>query len=303
MNEDAEPRGKLHRRRGNGARLAAAVLLGAVFACVSYWEPPGQTGYHRTDPITDAGETVGSEACRDCHASFAGHFMASEAHADCEACHGPAQRHEYTALASDIRYPANGDCAACHQIGSKTLLGWSTSVHERSNVLCSDCHDTHNREPWHVRAADTHERVVLPRAGPTTRMCASCHPGVVAQLGLPSHHPVGEGMLDCTDCHDPHANRALTRGPRTDACTACHQEVAGPWIYEHAPVNEDCGYCHTPHGATADSLLEASQPAACISCHTVPTSGAIHDPYAFTTRCTDCHSAVHGSYTDPVLRK
>ena len=292
------------RRRHRGARLVMiAVAFAAAFACVSQWEPSRQRGYRRTEPVSGAGDRIGAEACADCHASFDGHFASSNAHSDCETCHGPAQLHEHTAHASDIVYPSNEDCAACHQTGGKTLLSWTNSQHARSGVSCSDCHDTHNREPSNVREADALEHAVLPRAGAATRMCASCHSDVVAQLGLPSHHPVGEGMLDCTDCHDPHGNSALTHGPRTQSCTGCHQEVQGPWIYEHAPVNEDCGYCHTPHGATADFLLEANQPAACISCHTLPTSGAIHDPYAFTTRCTDCHNAVHGSQSDPVLRR
>jgi predicted CXXCH cytochrome family protein len=77
----------------------------------------------------------------------------------------------------------------------------------------------------------------------------------------------------------------------------------GPWIYEHAPVSEDCGFCHVPHGSTADSLLEVNQPGACVSCHTLAESGAVHQPWAFTTACTDCHGAVHGSFTDPHLRR
>ena len=110
-------------------------------------------------------------------------------------------------------------------------------------------------------------------------------------------------MLDCTDCHAPHQSRSGALGARTDSCAKCHQEVMGPWIYEHPPAAEDCAYCHVPHGASADDLLETSQPAVCISCHTLSTSGAVHDPWAFTTRCTDCHNAVHGSYTDPHLRR
>jgi len=134
-------------------------------------------------------------------------------------------------------------------------------------------------------------------------MCSSCHPEVVAQLELPSHHPIFEGMLGCTDCHDPHGGRAFGLGPRTQLCAECHQQVMGPWIYEHAPVTEDCAYCHTPHGSSVDYLLEVSQPAACISCHSLATSGAAHIPYALTTACTDCHNAVHGSDTDPQLRR
>ncbi len=144
----------------------------------------------------------------------------------------------------------------------------------------------------------------LPRADDTTRLCTTCHEEIAAQFNLPSHHPVAEGMLDCTDCHSPHQTGEEERfASRSDLCAQCHQEVVGPWIYEHTPVAEDCSYCHTPHGASADDLLEPSQPAACISCHTLPTSGAVHDPFAFTTRCSDCHGAVHGSLTDPHLRR
>jgi len=170
-------------------------------------------------------------------------------------------------------------------------------------VLCSDCHDAHDREPSQLRAPTDLDVTLLRHSTDSTRLCASCHPAVVAELGLPSHHPVKEGMLDCTDCHTPHDERVSGLGARTAQCSGCHQEVMGPWIYEHPPVTEDCGYCHVPHGATTDDLLEVSQPAACISCHTLAESGAVHDPWAFTTSCTDCHGAVHGSFTDPHLRR
>ena len=155
----------------------------------------------------------------------------------------------------------------------------------------------------HVRAVGELETSILPAAGHTTKMCGSCHREVTAQFNLPSHHPMREGMLDCIDCHRPHEGQRTALGAQTAMCTSCHQEVAGPWVYEHAPVAEDCGFCHAPHGASADGLLEIPEPAACISCHTIAISGAVHDPWAFTTRCTDCHSAIHGSFTDPVLRR
>jgi predicted CXXCH cytochrome family protein len=110
-------------------------------------------------------------------------------------------------------------------------------------------------------------------------------------------------MLRCTDCHSPHSQRRVTLGGRTQLCTGCHQDYAGPWIWEHAPVTEDCGYCHEPHGATAQGLLEVTQPGSCISCHSLPAMGAVHDPWALLDRCSNCHSAIHGSYTDPHLRR
>jgi DmsE family decaheme c-type cytochrome len=285
-----------------GLLVLGLLVLGLV-ACVARWSPPGQVGRHRTEPIDEAGVRIGASACFDCHASFPEHFAASEAHPDCESCHGAAQLHAYTARAADIRFPSSEDCASCHQVGSKTLLGWTTSPHARADVICSDCHDTHNRELWNLRPASQLEGTVLRHAGNTTRMCAACHPEVTAQLSLPSHHPLQEGMLECTDCHPPHESRRTVLGALTEQCVSCHQDAAGPWIYEHPPVTEDCGYCHAPHGTSADFLMEVSQPAACISCHSLPISGAVHQPYALTTACTDCHQAVHGSYADPHLRK
>jgi DmsE family decaheme c-type cytochrome len=245
---------------------------------------------------------VGAESCYACHASFGDHHVATAYHADCETCHGAGQLHEYTARAEDVRYPSNADCAACHETGRRTLQDWPHSAHARGGVLCTDCHDTHNQEPRHVRVPAALDRELLSDATPTTQMCSGCHPAVTARLGLPSHHPVREGMIGCTDCHRPHEGRKQTLGARTQLCTGCHQEVAGPWIYEHAPVTEDCGYCHVPHGASADGLLAVEQPGGCISCHSLATTAAAHDPWAFTTRCTDCHSSVHGSYADPHLR-
>jgi DmsE family decaheme c-type cytochrome len=298
-------RGGRVRRRGRqlrGFRLACGVLLVAGLACVIPWSPPAPLGYHRTAPVEGAGATIGAAQCYDCHGSFDGHFVASAAHPDCESCHGAGELHAYTARAQDIRFPASRDCASCHEVGSKTLLGWTTSPHARANVLCSDCHDTHGRELWNLREPGETASTTMQHAGPASRLCLDCHPEVRAQLDLPSHHPIAEGMVDCTDCHGAHESRRETLGALTRRCVACHQEVAGPWIYEHPPVSEDCGYCHVPHGASADYLLEVPQPAACISCHTLPIAGAIHQPYAFTTACTNCHNAVHGSYADPHLR-
>jgi len=290
--------------RRHSARVAAASLLLAVlFACVSRFSAGPETGYRRVEPVRGAGGAIGAGVCQDCHGSYAQHLVSSDHHADCESCHGPGQLHVYTAEAADIRFPASADCAACHRAGSNTLVGWTTSKHARSGVLCSDCHDTHNREIRNVRRSTKVQGAMLRHAGGTTRMCSSCHAEVAAQFDLPSHHPIAEGMLECTDCHGPHEGSRAKLGARTQTCAGCHQEVTGPWVYEHAPVTEDCGYCHVPHGASADFLLTMSQPAACISCHTLPVAGAVHEPYALTTRCTDCHGAVHGSFRDPHLRR
>jgi DmsE family decaheme c-type cytochrome len=285
-----------------------------VAACVASWTPPPETArYHRTAAIPGA-EIVGAEECTVCHDEVHGRALAPDYHADCEACHGPGGEHADSEEITDIRFPAASDCLACHETGRSGHLSWSTSEHARAGVLCSDCHATHNREPYHVRQSHS---VGFRQATPSTSMCISCHPGVASQLSLPSHHPVREGMMDCVSCHEPHGDRRTRLGVPTELCASCHQDHAGPWIFEHPPVAEDCGYCHNPHGSAAYDLLETNQPSICISCHSTPDTAhletseglGIGDPItdavaaAFYTRCTDCHGAIHGSYQDPHLRR
>ena len=279
------------------------VLAFGAAACVTTLSTLPPQVYHRTAPVEGAAELVGGDECETCHEDVHGNAPAPEYHADCEACHGSGELHIDSEEIADIRFPSNADCETCHDVGHRTLLGWSTSEHNRSDVLCSDCHDAHNREPFNVRDPGVLGHAMLRNAGDVSRMCASCHQDVAASFQLPSHHPVREGMLECTDCHRPHGSQQMALGSPTQQCAQCHQDYTGPWIFEHAPVTEDCSYCHAPHGTSSRALLETNEPGVCISCHSVAESGAVHDPWAFSTRCSDCHSAVHGSYADPHLRR
>jgi DmsE family decaheme c-type cytochrome len=282
----------------------SSTLLGlALAACASTLSSRDLVPTHRSEPVEGADEKVGAEECSSCHEDVLGHAPAPTFHADCESCHGPGELHFDSEEVSAIRYPSTADCQACHAVGHRTLLGWTLSGHDRGGVYCSDCHSAHEREPWNLRRSDAVARAVAPHAGDVTRLCSSCHPEVAATFAMPSRHPLREGMPSCTDCHPPHGERRDAPGAETARCAGCHQDYAGPWIYEHGPVTENCGTCHAPHGSTARALLETNEPGVCLSCHTIAESGAIHDPVAFATRCSDCHSAVHGSYADPHLRR
>jgi len=278
-------------------------LVGGLVACATAWSPPEPRTYHRTAAVQDAGELVGADECEDCHEEMRGYAVIPDFHAECESCHGPGELHAESEEPADIRFPGDADCLACHETGRSTHLTYATSEHARSGVLCSDCHDPHNRELRNVREALPVQKAMLRHAGGTTRLCVSCHSEVGAQLALPSHHPIEEGMLGCTDCHQPHEDRRVMLGGRTALCAGCHEDHVGPWIYEHLPGAEDCGYCHEAHGTSAYNLLATSQPGVCIACHSIPDMGATHGTQAFATRCTDCHGAIHGSYTDPLLRR
>jgi DmsE family decaheme c-type cytochrome len=150
-------------------------------------------------------------------------------------------------------------------------------------------------------------------------LCYDCHSDVRAASYMPSHHPVAEGVLTCQDCHNPHGGEvtfAMNDDGR-ELCFSCHADKEGPFLYEHAPVNEDCMLCHTPHGSVADNLLIQSEPALCLNCHAMhfhgtvegvdgpfstpqaPERAGISTPDGFKqamlTKCTQCHTEIHGS--------
>ena len=319
---DGKERGLRSRAQVAASFLAAVV----VAACISLRTPIEPQSYHRIAQVPGA-EAVGADECTVCHEEVQRRSPVNSYHGDCETCHGLGGLHVDSEETAEIRFPGAADCLACHESGSTGQLAWSTGEHSRAGLLCSDCHDTHNRELRNVRRV---RQLRFPHMDDDSTLCVSCHRDVASSLSLPSHHPVREGMLGCTSCHAPHGDRRIALGAPTALCAGCHQDYVGPWIYEHAPVAEDCSYCHAPHGAASSDLLETSQPAICLSCHTladdrhfrafasgVPGSDPISSDFptspsetiggavggAFYTRCTDCHAAIHGSYEDPHLRR
>jgi DmsE family decaheme c-type cytochrome len=189
-------------------------------------------------------------------------------------------------------------CIDCH--GLKEQGEWQASTHAMENITCLDCHSIH--------------QVANPLDS-----CKDCHQQVLAQFQLPSHHPVPEGKMSCASCHDPHASNEFqlkTQMRLNDLCYTCHQSKEGPFVFEHAPVVEDCSLCHTAHGAIPNNLLTANEPTVCLQCHEFHFHAGLLSPdghmevggtefenpngehsfnVAFTTKCTQCHSQVHGT--------
>jgi predicted CXXCH cytochrome family protein len=68
--------------------------------------------------------------------------------------------------------------------------------------------------------------------------------------------------------------KLVKKDSTVETCYQCHAEKRGPFAHNHAPVQEDCGNCHNPHGTVADSLLKMRQPFLCHACHT-PHGGQV----------------------------
>jgi DmsE family decaheme c-type cytochrome len=181
-------------------------------------------------------------------------------------------------------------CLKCHSANASfNLHNWNASVHNMADVSCSDCHPIHGSYNLKVRPRDMAD------------MCDKCHADVKAAFSLPNHHPVPEKKVFCNDCHDPHGGStemSLRRDTVKATCTQCHAEKEGPFLYEHADVMEDCRACHTPHGSVNNKLLILREPYLCLQCHPTHRLGETTTPerkQAFYTRCSDCHSQIHGT--------
>ena len=78
-------------------------------------------------------------------------------------------------------------------------------------------------------------------------------------------------------------------------------EKAEPHVYPHPPrAAAGCLSCHVAHGSTNPRLLtRRNAAAACLECH----SNVPHDLSTPRFRsCVTCHTAIHGSNRDPLLR-
>ncbi|HTX42572.1 MAG TPA: DmsE family decaheme c-type cytochrome [Acidobacteriaceae bacterium] len=251
---------------------------------------------------------VGEETCATCHEdvvkNFAGnpHSRLALEHAGkgvtCESCHGPGSAHvEGGGDVTKIRRfsqlsPKEVDdtCLGCH---AGTHPNFERSPHAKAGVTCLSCHSVH--------AAKTD--VNLLRAS-QPQLCFQCHNDVKPNFDMPFHHPVNEGVVKCSDCHDVHgtfqaSNLKLT-ADQNAVCTKCHMETRGPFVYEHAAVRaEGCMGCHSPHGSQNARMLNMpSINTLCNQCHSRVAGGTVHSMGAGSDElapCTSCHTYIHGS--------
>jgi DmsE family decaheme c-type cytochrome len=277
---------------------------------------------------------LGSNVCKTCHPNVWLNFYKnphyksiasgkeSPERTGCEGCHGPAKAHVQAGggkttipNAFPLMTPTAvvDKCLDCHARDfSKANI--RRSEHTLNEVPCTSCHSIHHSPTRKYLLADTQKD-----------LCYGCHATVRAQFELPAKHRVNEGFMTCSDCHNPHGAFAPTwrmaQRPRMveqalislEPCLKCHQDKAGPHVYEHPPLRvEGCEICHMPHGSTNTRLLR--RPVVftlCLECHNgadsfgtrnngIPIQSSIHnllDPKF--QPCTTCHVRIHGSNADP----
>ncbi len=275
-----------------------------------------QTALSRGTSAPNPADFVGSETCETCHSEIASKFstnphsrlalMHSGKGLTCESCHGPGRAHvegggdvtkifRFTQASSK---QIDGTCLGCHAGAHPNFL---RSEHAKANVSCTSCHSVHSFAT---------EASLLKVAQP--KLCYQCHADVKGTFAMPFHHPVNEGAVNCSDCHDVHGtfkkNNLKSTVDQNLICTKCHVETRGPFVFEHAAVKaEGCMGCHTPHGSQNARLLNMpSINTLCNQCHSQVAAGTFHSMNAGSQElspCTSCHTMIHGSNLNQAFLK
>lgn len=268
-----------------------------------------------------AADLQGADRCLRCHGDkpemgdffHTPHAVASDVRSpmgqaqQCDACHGDSTAHIEGGRtvkpaitfnkndAASVRHQ-NGVCLNCHLDQARSH--WQGSAHERSDTRCVDCHRSHrSRDPVLTKTMEQ-------------EVCLACHPRQRSELLKLSKHPFRNGSVSCSDCHNAHGamtDHALVGMTLNQTCYRCHADKRGPYLWEHAPVREDCSVCHVSHGSNQPALLTSRVPFLCQSCHSatghpsVALNSSQLNPLAANSTsvllqgCLSCHPAVHGS--------
>ena len=244
--------------------------------------------------------------CAACHEKEAGAF-AELAHGramtaaapdqldrSCAICHAVGASHAADPSKANVtRRPPDAACVTCH---SATGHVGSGAAHTRARVGCLDCHAS-----GHAAAKPFAAPLLL---APPRELCAKCHPSEARSFAQPYAHRQGADAMACTACHSVHGDGRTGRLSllgKGAVCAGCHMEKTEPHVYPHPPrAAAGCLSCHVAHGSTNPRLLtRRNAAAACLECHANVPHDLSNPRYR---SCVTCHTAIHGSNRDPLLR-
>jgi predicted CXXCH cytochrome family protein len=277
----------LQRLRLRGVRgLAIATLaLGVLLAAISC-----RTANRSVVvlPEVPGAKYIGSKECEQCHDQIYRDFQTADharliargpnaLSAGCESCHGPGSVHAESGGEVKPPYSFTAGRPASDSFGARTPV---------------------------------------PPARSIENACFQCHGNIRGKFDLPSHHPVPEGKMSCTDCHPPHKGSAYFAGGTSlvrenEGCLSCHPSQRGPYAFEHEALREGCTVCHAAHGSVNTKMLTERDSNLCLKCHFQQISGgqlliggSDHSRRVQQGTCwsAGCHEAVHGSRVSPSLR-
>jgi DmsE family decaheme c-type cytochrome len=283
-------------------------LVGVLTTCGTRMATAQTLQHSSSGTVQNPDDYVGNDTCATCHQDVTD-GLANNPHsklalkhggtgATCESCHGAGKAHvdgggDVTKIVRfDKLTPKQIDetCLGCH---ANTHPNFLRSPHAKAGVSCLSCHSIHKSVP---------QTTLLVATQP--KLCYQCHTDIKPSFAMLFHHPVNEGVVKCSDCHNVHGtfeNNNLRATADQDAiCTKCHTDVRGPFVFEHAPVKgEGCMSCHTPHGSVNARLLNMPNiNVLCNQCHSGVSQDTVHGMSSGSSDsvpCTSCHTYIHGS--------
>jgi DmsE family decaheme c-type cytochrome len=290
------------------AMLAAASLLlfggsqafAQAAAPAATWSVTDCQGCHEkafSPAYTKSVHAQADQSCASCHEHVAEHAKAQLAGEQ-----GPVPSMKHLKAAQ-----INATCQTCHEKANQA--NYESSMHARRNVSCTSCHSVHSPKSVTGQLKTKND----------AEGCYTCHKSERAKSMRTSHHPVREGKMSCSSCHNPHDGsqpKMIKADSVNELCYTCHTEKRGPFLFEHAPVREDCVSCHEPHGSNHKRLLLQKLPNLCWNCHftgsghfgsgdnlstekgarVAPVTGFPTVNSRFVEKsCKNCHTNLHGS--------
>ncbi len=283
--------------------LTGVALFLIVFFSLSF----ADTGFYSREELID-----NSETCLNCHDDM-GQSLSNSAHrlyskndlpatfvAGCIGCHDGWKTHIDDPSADNIEVPSKETytkqaevCGRCHENPHQAAMA-TDDPHNRAQVGCLSCHKIHNNVNKSLLADDD------------DNFCLTCHKGVAGEFHRRSVHPLNSGNIRCIDCHKMGSIEDPMLAVGMDfRCQECHAEKSGPFLYEHKIVYHystqggSCMECHQPHGSPNDRLLNQPGNGICMQCHMIPPKHRTqHDGLGTKLACVECHSEIHGSYSN-----
>ena len=257
--------------RGLRVLRAAALALAAAFAAPLLAQPASQPAVQPAVQTAATDKSArkdlvlrGDAKCTRCHdasddtpvlaiGKTRHGTMADGRTPSCTSCHGESETHVNKPEGVTERpRPEPHVRQAFEDAADRAQRRLPRLPPEGREALALDGQHAPERATWPARPATrctpAHDKVRDKRTQP--EVCFACHKEQRAQINKPSHHPIPEGKMGCSDCHNAHGSvgpKLMKRDSVNDTCYTCHMEKRGPFVHPHEPVER--------------GLLELPQPA------------------------------------------
>ena len=189
--------------------------------------------------------------CFECHSSFIGSQLNAsvkgieeELHKntlvygiDCERCHGPALNH--------VNFHTENPSAT----EAKHIVSIGALTRAQQLDVCAVCHSGNNKmaekSTFRFRPGDTlsHFFTIWPTGDTSTSF--DVH-GNQYQLLSQSACFIKTNALNCSTCHNPHADAGNDLKIYSSVCRSCHQGVTHSFIKDSLQLQNNCIDCHMP---------------------------------------------------------